>query len=957
MLALHAAWTREDRLALWAEGGEPELPGKRTELVLLLPCSERGPLSSPELWLDEPVLERAVRLAPATVPAWELEPSEALDWLLSARDGQGVVLGSSVRVMAQLARFALELASRGLLAPAVLQEEGRYVARWRPLLGDSHDQERLGVLIRGLPPVLRGKRPARELVHQVLGVLADVVAREALGGRVRKTEEPLLAALCRPDPSLPDGLVGLPLLASKLEAWAQPGQSHNDVFRTCFRISAPDEEHEGELPPMHPSWRVDFLLQATDDPSLLLPAEEVFRTQGRQPQEKLLGDLGRATRLAPMLERALHTARPSQVQLDAGSAWRFLREVAPVLAQSGFGVLAPRWWRRPRRQLGVRLRATPTQGTPGKSALGLDALCQVTWEVALGEDVLSLEELEELAALKAPLVKLRGEWVELRPDDIDAALAFYQRAPRDGEQLSAREILQMGLGLQGDDGLPVVGLVGEGWLGELLSEAREARVREVAAPEGFGATLRPYQQRGLGWLLFHDALGLGACLADDMGLGKTVQLLALLVHERQGGARPAPTLLVCPMSLVGNWQREAAKFAPGLKVRVHHGARRRSEGEADLVLTTYALAARDSKVLGGIDWGRVVLDEAQHIKNASTRQAKAVHALKAGRRVALTGTPVENRLSELWSILEFLNPGLLGTPAAFRKRFAVPIERYGDEEAARTLRKVTGPFILRRLKTDKAIVADLPDKVEMKVVCNLTREQATLYKAVVDELLERVASMDEVARRGAVLGAMTRLKQVCDHPALLLQDRSALAGRSGKLAQLEEILQTALANEEKVLVFTQFAEMGHALKPYLQEQLGREVLFLHGGTSREGRDQMVQRFAQPQGPPVFLLSLRAGGTGLNLVAASHVVHYDRWWNPAVEDQATDRAFRLGQTKDVQVRKLVCAGTLEERIDAMIEDKRSLAGKVVGEGEGWLADLSVDALQALVGLSEDAVAEG
>jgi SNF2 family DNA or RNA helicase len=978
MLALHAAWTSEDRLALWTEPAQaledllPDAP--RTELVLLLPCSERGPLPSPQVWLDEPIAEPATQLAPCTVPARELGPPEALDWLLEVRDGGGVVLGSSVHFLAQLARFALELASRGQLAPAVLQERGRYVARWRPLLGEAQDQERLATLIRGVPPLLRGTggspRPAGPLVRQALAALADAAARDALGARASKIGEPLLAALSRPDPALPEDLPGLPLLASRLEAWAQPGQARNDTFRTCFRISAPDEEHEGELPPMYPTWRVDFLLQAVDDPSLLVPAEDVFRTRGRvlragerdlaDPQEKLLGDLGRATRLAPVLQGSLHAARPSQMQLDAGSAWRFLREVAPVLAQSGFGVLAPRWWGRPRRQLGVRLRATPKEGqSASKSALGLDALCQVTWEVALGEEVLSPEELEELAALKAPLVKLRGEWVELRPEDIEAALAFYLKAPRDGAELSAREILQMGLGLQGGDGLPVVGLVGEGWLGELLSEAREARFSAVPAPEVFRATLRPYQQRGLGWLLFHDALGLGACLADDMGLGKTVQLLALLVHERQGGARPAPTLLVCPMSLVGNWQREASKFAPQLVVRVHHGAsrRRQPEVQADLVLTTYALAARDAKALSEVSWGRIVLDEAQNIKNGSTRQARAVHALPAPRRIALTGTPVENRLSELWSILEFLNPGLLGSATAFRKRFALPIERYGDEEAARALRRVTGPFILRRLKTDKTVVADLPDKVEMKVLCNLTREQATLYKAVVDDLLEKVASLDEAARRGAVLGAMTRLKQVCDHPALLLQDRSALPGRSGKLARLEEILQTVLANDEKALVFTQFAEMGHPLKQHLQELLGREVLFLHGGTSREARDQMVQRFASPQGPPVFLLSLRAGGTGLNLVAANHVVHFDRWWNPAVEDQATDRAFRLGQTRDVQVRKLVCAGTLEERIDAMIEDKRALAGKVVGEGEGWLADLSVGALQELVGLSEDAVAEG
>jgi SNF2 family DNA or RNA helicase len=352
----------------------------------------------------------------------------------------------------------------------------------------------------------------------------------------------------------------------------------------------------------------------------------------------------------------------------------------------------------------------------------------------------------------------------------------------------------------------------------------------------------------------------------------------------------------------------------------------------------------------------VVLDEAQNVKNPSAAASRAARGLAADRRVALTGTPVENRLSELWSIMEFLNPGMLGSLAAFRRRFAVPVERYGDAEAAGLLRRVTGPFVLRRLKTDRSVIADLPEKVEMKVLCNLTREQATLYQAVVDDMLAKVEATDGIERKGLVLSTMLKLKQVCNHPAHLLSDGSALPGRSGKLARLEEVLEEVAAGGERALCFTQFAEWGGRLRAHLSEALGAEVPFLHGGVTKAARDAMVARFQAGDGPPVLILSLKAGGVGLNLTAASHVVHFDRWWNPAVEDQATDRAFRIGQRKDVQVRKFVCVGTLEERIDQMIEDKRNLAARIVGTGEGWLTELSTTELRQLVALSADAVAE-
>ncbi len=417
------------------------------------------------------------------------------------------------------------------------------------------------------------------------------------------------------------------------------------------------------------------------------------------------------------------------------------------------------------------------------------------------------------------------------------------------------------------------------------------------------------------------------------------------------------------MSLVGNWQRETARFAPKLTVYVHHGQDRlsgkaftRHASKVDLVLSTYGLAARDVDLLSGVQWRRIVLDEAQHIKNSAARTTQSVRSIPAERRIAMTGTPVENRLSELWSIMEFLNPGILGSERGFRERFADPIERDGDDAAATKLRQITAPFMLRRLKSDRTIIADLPDKLEIKEFCTLTREQATLYQAVVDDMLARIDDAEGMERRGLVLATMMKLKQVCNHPAHFLADGSSLSGRSGKVTRLVELLGEAMAEGDRSLVFTQFTEMGAMLERYLRHRLHCDVLWLHGGVSKRARDKMVERFGSGDGPPVFLLSLKAGGTGLNLTAATQVVHFDRWWNPAVEDQATDRAYRIGQTQTVQVRKFVCGGTLEERIDGMIEAKRALAERIVGAGEGWLTELSTDQLREVIALSADAVGE-
>jgi len=453
-------------------------------------------------------------------------------------------------------------------------------------------------------------------------------------------------------------------------------------------------------------------------------------------------------------------------------------------------------------------------------------------------------------------------------------------------------------------------------------------------------------------------------LADDMGLGKTIQTLAMIQRDREKGVKKA-VLLICPTSVVNNWRKEAERFTPDLTVLVHHGidrmkttAFRKAASSSAIVISTYGLLQRDIELLTKVPWAGIILDEAQNIKNPETKQSKAARTIRADYRIALTGTPVENHVGDLWALMDFLNPGFLGTQHFFRENFYTPIQWYGDTDASTRLKSLTGPFILRRMKTDKSIISDLPDKIEMKEYCTLTNEQASLYKAVVNDLQEKIENADGIDRRGLVLALLMKLKQVCNHPAQFLDDNSALERRSGKVLRLTELLHDIREAGEKTLLFTQFTRMGTLLQRYLQELFGEEVLFLHGGVSKKKRDEMVETFqkSSSNSPSIFILSLKAGGTGLNLTSANHVVHYDRWWNPAVENQATDRAFRIGQHKNVEVHKFITTGTLEERIDEMIEKKTAVAGQVLGTGEQWLTELSNNDLRNLIMLSQDATGE-
>jgi SNF2 family DNA or RNA helicase len=914
--------------------------------------------------------------------------------------------GGSALYWAAVAALAVDLASRGRVLPVLDAQDADYAARWRPVLSGA-DAPRARDLAAAMPPLCRATQAAGEPPAPVLAAaldsLADAAARARLDhersgwtllpprrgrqparvGVAERWAQALTSADARVAITSAEDSAEAGELATALAEWHAAAQAPAGPVRTCFRLvePAPDEDAAeasedaaaGDTETGGGLWRVEFSLQSTDDPSLMITADDIWAgTAGppvggiTHPEEELLAGLGAAARLFPELDGELRRAAPAVSTLDTAGAFRFLKETGPLLSGAGFGVLLPDWARKARLGLKLTSRSASTAGSAGgpvkDAAFGLGDLVQFRYDLAVGDQALDPDELAELARLKIPLVRIRGQWVELDERNLKAAMRFLERhqsgAMRAGDALLA--------GLRGpEDDLPVTGIDADGWLGDLLSGQADRRIAPITAPESFHGTLRPYQERGVAWLSFLSNLGMGGILADDMGLGKSIMTLALMAHERVEQQKAAgPTLLVCPMSLVGNWQREAERFTPHLAVHVHHGSDRLTGdglraalNTADLVITTYAIAVRDRDELAEITWGRVVCDEAQNIKNPGTRQARAVRSLPAGSRIALTGTPVENRLAELWSIMEFASPGLLGPAEKFRTEFAIPVERHGDEEVSDRLRRLTGPFILRRVKTDKTIISDLPEKQEMKVWCNLTPEQASLYQATVTDMLARIEEAAEgIERRGLVLATMAKLKQVCNHPAHLLGDSSRLPGRSGKLARLEEICDEVVAAGERALCFTQYAEFGRMLQPHLAARLGCPVLFLHGGTQQKKRDSMVEEFQHLNEPAVFLLSLKAGGTGLNLTAANHVIHVDRWWNPAVEDQATDRAFRIGQRKDVQVRKFVCVGTLEERIDAMIEEKKALAERIVGTGEGWLTELSVADLRTVLALSPEAVSQ-
>ncbi|TCC17984.1 DEAD/DEAH box helicase [Kribbella sindirgiensis] len=897
---------RTSRVAFWDPDGGP-LPlgvGDQVELDLIDGSGRQQAVRAVELPVAEavPILGR-MRRAPGAHPS-------AAFW-----GGASLV--------------ALQLVARGKLLPGVTPE-GHDAWRVGPL--DSDDITRVLELAEAMPAAARAlpltdlRVPvAEELLREFLDAVADGMPRSPAAAKAHQTNLFTAAA---------------PQRADRLRTWADEVSAGLDTgVRISLRIELADSLAFSAMVQLH----------SLKDPTLVRDADDVWSTDvpGFGPRARIDATLAirRAARVWRPLGRLLDSAVPDRMELADEEVAELLAGSAQRLAAAGIDL---HWPRSLGRELTARAAITSTDGPPSDlpSFFGGDRTLDFSWQVALGDDPLTEAELDQLAEATRPVVRLRDQWMLIDPD--------LARKARERILKPVTAIDALGVALTGTteiDGRQVT-VTPAKWLDDLRAKIADPDRADdpLEAPAALQATLRDYQLRGLRWLSRMTSLGLGGCLADDMGLGKTITLISLHLHRQQSADTAGPTLVVCPASLLGNWEREVQRFAPGTPVRRFHGTSRSLDDTRDgFVLTTYGTLRRDAVRLAGHPWALVVADEAQHVKNPSSGTAKALRTVPAKARVALTGTPVENNLSELWAILDWTTPGLLGRLGSFRNQWAQPIEADKDEEVAARLAKLVKPFLLRRKKSDPGIAPELPPKTETDQAVSLTREQVVLYEATVRELMAEVQASDRMARRGLIVKLLTGLKQICNHPAQYLKepDDARLTGRSGKLELLDELLETIVAEDGAVLVFTQYVAMARLLERHLADR-GIPTQLLHGGTPVARREEMVDRF-QAGEVRVFLLSLKAAGTGLNLTRADHVVHFDRWWNPAVEDQATDRAYRIGQTRPVQVHRLIAEGTIEDRIAGMLAAKRELAEAVLSGGEAALTELSDAELADLVEL--------
>ncbi|HXH59365.1 DEAD/DEAH box helicase [Iamia sp.] len=925
---------RDGRLALWHPAGPGAETDRRTDtMTLVVPAG------------------RSIRRR--EVPVRWVDLADAIDALVDLP--ADAPCGESVHAWAEATRDALSLIGRGRLLPAAA-DDGTDGWRLGPL--DPTDAARRFVVAATLPPaahctVHRVGPPVRVTsARWLLDRFGDAVADAYVRTAAAPTAAGQLAFAAHAPTSVRDAGEWLATTATaaatdiaialRLDAGAGAGAG---VDPTADQADDTDDTDDTDQ-----AGRAEFVgvlqVASMSDASLVLDAADlwvapdaVLRRFGPDVETAVLLGLRRGARAWPPLKALLDQARPDRITLSGDEVADLLGPTADELAGSGIEVLWP---------AGVldTVRLTPTVSTPvpnADSGAGLDfgSLCTLRWQATLDGEQLTEAELEQLATAKQSVIRLRGRWVRADPERL--ARLRQSRQVTTGAALAAA--LGGSLLVDGE----AIDAVVEGPLATLATRLGAVGDRSAyAPPDDLHAELRPYQHSGVAWLAEMAELGLGGVLADDMGLGKTLQLLALHLHRRPLGR---PTLVVCPVSVLGNWARETARFAPTVPVRRYHGTGRSLDGLADdaIVLTTYGVVRREADTLAAAGWGLVAADEAQSVKNPLSRTARALRRIPADARFALTGTPVENRLVDLWALLDWTTPGLLGPLERFRREVAVPVERNRDPNATDALGRLVRPFLLRRRKSDPDIAPDLPPKTETDRVVPLTTEQATLYRAMVTATMVEVEEAVGIARRGLVLKLLTGLKQICNHPAHYLGQSAPVEGRSGKLDATTELLDTVVAEGDAALVFTQYVAMGLILERHLAER-GMRVAFLHGRVPVARRQAMVDAF-QAGELDIFVVSVKAGGTGLNLTRATHVVHYDRWWNPAVEDQASDRAWRIGQDRPVQVHRMVCEGTVEDRIAALLDKKRALADAVITSGEGWVSDLDDGSLRALVELGD------
>lgn len=889
--------------------------------------------SDTQIDLVQPVDGR-MRLVNAHVA--KLPIADAIDPLLELPTDSPA--GESVRVFATATQLALQLISRGRMQPS-LTPFG--IDTWRLGPIDPADVARQRQLIEATPATAHAV-PVGDA--EPLRIMSAARAIEGFNNAVvdafpRTAAAPTVAghaAFAATRPVTIDTRAAVESFATLADDGRPP--------LVTLRLLPPEDEVDGRF-------TATLAFQSRRDPGLIVTvaalrsAPDTIRARFSEAETALLLALRRASQIWPPLSRLLDQSRPTEMPLDDDEIDELLGPIANRLGAVGLSVVVPA-------ELFRQIDLTPivTSAAPQSlSGRGLDlaSLLELRWQGSVDGRELTDSELAELSDAKRSVIRLRGQWVRLDASSI--------RRLEERQSVGASNAVAAAMGAPINVGgeyhtVDVVGPLAE--LGDRLRLLDTNHALD--APANLVGTLRPYQERGLAWLNEMDELGLGGILADDMGLGKTIQLIALHLHRQ--AERPKPTLVICPASVVGNWEREVHRFAPEITVHRYHGPHRRlgSIESNSIVLTTYGVARRDATLLASVGWGLTAADEAQAIKNPYSRTARALRAIPSETRFALTGTPVQNQLTDLWAILDWTTPGLLGPLERFRQDIALRVERDRDEQATEQLNRLLRPFVLRRRKSDPEIAPDLPPKTETDEIVPLTVEQAAMYRAVVNEIMDEIAGAEGIGRRGLVLKLVTQLKQVCNHPAQLVPDDEPLAGRSGKLSRATELLEGIKEAGDAALVFTQYVAMGHILDRHISE-LGFRTRFLHGSLSLPQREQMVAEF-QAGEADVFIVSLRAGGVGLNLTAATHVIHYDRWWNPAVEDQASDRAWRIGQDRPVQIHRLICEGTIEDRIASLLAEKRQLADSVVGSGEGWISELDDTALAELVALSDDATGD-
>lgn len=937
------------RVVAW--GGGPRTSAADGDEVMAMLAAAGAPTSG---W----VRHAAISLpGGAVADAFAAPVGEVLGWLVAAGAGQvGDDVAPSVRWLGRVAIWAVELTARGAMVPLLRQRRRRsgtassssasFSVRWMPALIDAGRLNDVSGEMPGSVAALDPSVDARALTRSALTGMVGAICRDsarrvevpAPPPSVRTATDVTEAFLARLDGSAFDAPLRVAgELVARAEDWARSVTREHAAL--IVRLDPPERGDAWELG-----------VFASGAKGTLVPIEHAIVNAGSDRRD-LEDEMARLERMLPTLRRPGGTRR-GQVILSQDEAWELMATTGLQLAVAGFDVRIPELSRhRPTPMLRVFADTSST------SAVGASQLANVRWSALFGDVELTAADIARLAKEARPLIRSGGRWVAIDRADLNAAAAaLAERAAT--TQLSGADMLRLALGLEGSPLAGGISVEGGGWAADLLASAANLSAEPAGAPSGFVGELRSYQAEALAWLRFLDSAGIGGCLALDMGLGKTPTMLAHLL------AGAGPTLVIAPLAVVGNWAAEAARFTPGLRVVVHHGANRASVdeiatevAEADVVITTYGTAVRDVDAIAAVSWAHVVLDEAQAIKNAASDTAQQLRRIPARTRVALTGTPIENGLGDLWAILDFTNPGLVGP----RPQFIAQLSREGEATRAAAedaLRALNGILVFRRTKAEPAIAAELPDRIDELDHCAMTPEQIGLYQAALDRLvLAADLAVGQVAgkapRKGQILAAITALKQICNHPSAYLDDDRPLAGRSGKLARLEEIVDAVFAAGERVLVFTHFAEWGLQLAEHLTALTGTPVACYHGGLSRTARDRLIHDFQSGVGPGALVLSLKAGGTGLNLTAANHVVLYDRWWNPAVEDQARDRAWRIGQTHTVICHRLVCPGTVDERIEEVVAGKRRIANLVLPKSSS-LADLDSEQLRVALGIRPDTV---